>query len=566
MDTNTIFSRKPWLAAYGPDTPEHLRYPETRLPELLASSSRDFPDHTALIFEGYRMSYRDLAGCVDRFAAWLHSEGFGKGDVAAIVLPNTIPSVIAFWAVLKAEGIVCMGNPLHTDRELARQLNGAGAQTVITLDLLAERIIRLRNRTGITTIVHTSLGDYLPFPKKLLFPLVAGRKKLTATVPRTEQVFSWKTVMNHPGRAATKPSLSPSDPAMYQYTGGTTGIPKGVILTHANLCAQVRQIEAWFPMFENGKERMLGALPLFHIFGLTVVMLYAVYKGWGNVLVPKPHAGALLKAIRKFRPSFAPLVPTMYISMLDHPQFTGTDLTSLKGCFSGSASLPVSVIREFEKRTGALIVEGYGLTEASPVTHVNPFVAGGPKPGSVGVPVPDTEARIVDLKDGPSDMNAGEPGELLVRGPQVMAGYRNMEEENRAVLTHGWLHTGDVAVMDEEGYFFIIDRIKDLIVTGGQNVYPREVDEVLHEHPAVLDGCAAGVPHPVLGEVVKAFVVLRKGQVVTDQEIVAFCRERLAKYKVPVEVEFRKSLPRNLVGKVLRRELTKAGNTGEEDT
>jgi len=317
----------------------------------------------------------------------------------------------------------------------------------------------------------------------------------------------------------------------------------------------VRQIEAWFPMFENGKERMLGALPLFHIFGLTVVMLYAVYKGWGNVLVPKPHAGALLKAIRKFRPSFAPLVPTMYISMLDHPQFTGTDLTSLKGCFSGSASLPVSVIREFEKRTGALIVEGYGLTEASPVTHVNPFVAGGPKPGSVGVPVPDTEARIVDLKDGPSDMNAGEPGELLVRGPQVMAGYRNMEEENRAVLTHGWLHTGDVAVMDEEGYFFIIDRIKDLIISSGFNVYPRRIEEVFYEHPAVEEVTVIGIPDEYRGEAPKAFVKLSKGKKTTEDELLKFLAEKRAKFELPTKIEFRAELPKTMIGKLSKKEL-----------
>ena len=327
------------------------------------------------------------------------------------------------------------------------------------------------------------------------------------------------------------------------------------MLTHKNISYQVQQLESWFPEFEKGEEIMLGALPIFHVFGMSVSMNLAIRLGWANVLVPKPQPEPLLEAISKFKVTFAPLVPTMYIGMLDHPDLAHTDLTSIKGCFSGSAPLPLDVIDNFQKKTGSIIVEGFGLTESTPVTHVNPF-KGVRKQGSIGVPLPDTECKIVDLEDPTRQMPIGESGELLMRGPQIMKGYLNKPDETKKTMTEdGFLCTGDVARMDEDGYFYIVDRIKDMIISGGYNVYPRDIDEVLFEHPKILEACAIGIPHPKRGEAAKAFVVLKEGETMTQQEVIDYCDTKLAKYKLPVEVEFREELPKSNVGKVLRKDL-----------
>jgi long-chain acyl-CoA synthetase len=338
------------------------------------------------------------------------------------------------------------------------------------------------------------------------------------------------------------------------YTGGTTGISKAVIITHGNLSKQVQQIAAWFPTFDSN-EVMLGALPFFHVFGLTTAMNLAIFLGWGDILVPKPQPDALLEAIRKYKPSFTPLVPTMYIGMLNNAAIDKTNLTSIKGCFSGSAPLPLEIIRDFEGRTGAVIVEGFGLTEASPVTHVNPFAGGKRKVGSIGIPISDTECRVVSLDDGITDVPVGESGELLVKGPQVMKGYRNNPEETANTLTDDWLHTGDIAKMDEDGYFYIVDRKKDMIISGGCNVYPRDIEEVFYENPKIQEACAIGIPHPTRGETVKVFAVLKKGETATQEELVEYCTDKLARYKLPTEIEFRDDLPKTNVGKILKKEL-----------
>jgi long-chain acyl-CoA synthetase len=326
------------------------------------------------------------------------------------------------------------------------------------------------------------------------------------------------------------------------------------MLSHGNLSRQVQHVRAWFPNFKRGDEIMLGALPFFHVFGLTVAMNFAIYMGWGDILVPKPQPEPLLESIGKFRPTFAPLVPTMYIGMLGLPQINQTDLTCIKGCFSGSAPLPVEVIRDFENKTGAVIVEGFGMTESSPVTHINPF-GGQRKIGSIGIPIPDTEARIVDLGDPSQEMPVGETGELVVRGPQVMQGYWQRADATAETLVDGWLHTGDIAMMDEEGYFFIVDRKKDMIISGGYNVYPRDIEEVLFEHPKIAEATAIGVPHPSRGEQVKVFVVLKPDETATSEEIIDFCKGKLATYKLPTEIEFISELPKTNVGKVLKKDL-----------
>ena len=545
----------PWKAHYETGVPLQLSYNDISLPEFLEQAATRFSNHTALIFEGYRVSYAQLRSMVNRLSGALSDFGIKKGDRVAILLPNVIPCVVGYYAILKLGGIAVMNNPLYTDHELEYQFNDSGAKALITLDLLAKRMIALRPKTGIEHIIYTTLGDYLPAVKRLFFPLVAKIKKLATKVPVAPHVHRWKTILAEAHSMPPEVSILQTDVAMYQYTGGTTGISKGVILTHGNLSKQTQQIAAWFPKLKKGEEIMLGALPFFHVFGLTTAMNLSIALGWTNILVPKPHPDALIKAINNYRPTFAPLVPTMYIGILNHPDVQRANLKSIKGCFSGSAPLPREVIYEFEKKTGAVIVEGYGLTESSPVTHVNPFSGGQRKVGSIGVPVPDTLCRVVDIEDSTKIVPCGEPGELLVKGPQVMQGYWNRPKETALTLTDGWLHTGDIAYMDEDGYFYIVDRKKDMIISGGYNVYPRDIEEILFDHPAILEAAAVGFPDTKLGEITKVFVVLKKGESITEKELIAFCRERLAKYKVPATIEFRKELPKSNVGKILKKEL-----------
>ena len=555
MTKKINYQDKPWLSSYESDVPPQIDYDTACLPEFLERSTREFPDRMALNFQGYQVTYSELTSMVDRFAAALTDFGVGQGDSVAILLPNVIPCVVGYYAILKIGAIVVMNNPLYSDRELEHQFNDSGAKVLITLDLLANRMIDLRPKTGIRQIVYTSIGDYLPFPKNLLFPLVGKKKGLAATVQKASDVYPWKAQLARAAGPAPTADLAFDDVAMYQYTGGTTGVSKGVMLTHGNLSRQVQQLRAWFPNFNRGEEDMLGALPFFHVFGLSVAMNFSIYMGWGDILVPKPQPEPLLEVIGKFRPTFAPLVPTMYIGMLSSPAIAQTDMTSIKGCFSGSAPLPVEVIRDFEAKTGATIVEGFGMTESTPVTHVNPFAGGKRKVGSIGVPISDTECRIVDLNDGVTDMPVGDTGELIIRGPQVMKGYWNKPEATAETLADGWLHTGDIAKMDEDGYFFIVDRKKDMIISGGYNVYPRDIEEVFFEHPKVQEATAIGIPHAKRGEQVKVFVVLKEGETATQEELLAYCKDKLATYKLPTQIEFRTELPKTNVGKVLKKDL-----------
>ncbi len=550
------YQDKPWLQQYEKEVKPALDYEEKCLPDFLKQSAEKYPDTDALIFQGYRLTYKELQDMTDRFAACLHDFGIRKGDRVAILLPNLIPCVAAYYAAMKIGAVTVMNNPLYSDRELNHQFNDSEAKVLITLDLLGNRMIDLRPKTKIRQIVYTSIGDYLPFPKNLLFPFVGKKKKLAADVKSAENVYKWKDMIAKYPPQVPETDISFEDTAMFQYTGGTTGVSKGVILTHANLSRQVQQLAGWFPEFSSEREILLGALPFFHVFGLSTAMNLSIYMGWTDILIPKPQPEQLLEAIAKFRPTFAPLVPTMYIGLLNHPDIQKTDIRSIKGCFSGSAPLPVEVIRDFENKTGAVIVEGYGLTETTPVTHVNPFNKDKRKIGSIGLPIADTECRIVSLEDGESDMPLGGEGELLIRGPQVMKGYWNMPGETDAVLTkEGWLHTGDIAKMDEEGYFYIVDRKKDLIISGGYNVYPRDIDEVFFEHPKVLEACSVGIPHPHRGEAVKVFVVLKEGVKADAEELMQYCQGKLAKYKWPTEIEFRDELPKTNVGKILRKDL-----------
>lgn len=552
---DSIYFKKPWLKSYEPGVPAAIDYEEIAMPDILDRTAAKWPDKAALIFQGYSVTYRQMKDMVDRFAACLTDFGVKQGEAVAILLPNMIPQVIAYYATLRIGAVTVLNNPLYSDRELEHQFNDSGSKVLVTLDLLGNRMIDLRPRTKVKQIVYTSIGDYLPFPKSLLFPLVGKKKKMAADVKPAPDVFRWKDCIAKYGPNPPRPKIGFEDVAMYQYTGGTTGVSKGCMLTHANLSKQIQQAEAWFTRFRKGDEICLGALPIFHVFGMTAAMNISVHMGWTDVLIPRPQPPQLLEAIRKFRPTFAALVPTMYIGMLNHPDLKKTDMSCIKGAFSGSAPLPVEVIHEFERLTGAVIVEGFGLTETTPVTHVNPFAGGARKVGSVGVPISDTEARIVDLETGLVDQPVNTPGELIVRGPQVMKGYLNKPEETAYTLRDGWCFTGDIAKMDEDGYFFIVDRKKDMIISGGFNIYPRDVDEVFYENPKIQEACAIGVPDPKRGENVKLFVVLKEGEKATREELIEYAKTKLATYKLPSEIEFRTELPKSTVGKVLRKEL-----------
>lgn len=555
MSTTITYQDKSWLPNYESGVPEHIDYEEVCLPEYLSRTVEKFPNRAALIFQGYKITFSELNTMVNQMAGVLTDFGVKKEDRVAILLPNLIPAVVSYYAIMKIGAITVMNNPLYSDRELEHQFNDSGSTILITLDLLGNRMIDLREKTSIKQIIYTSIGDYLPFPKNILFPLVAKKKKLAADVKPADNVFKWKEVLESATPRTEGAELSIDDPANYQYTGGTTGVSKGVILTHKNMSVQVQQISSWFPQFNPGEEIMLGALPFFHVFGLTCVMNFSIYYGWTNILVPKPQPDQLLEAITKFKPTFAPLVPTMFIGIINHPNIQKVDMTSIKGCFSGSAPLPLEVLQEFEKITGSVIVEGFGLTESSPVTHINPFAGGERKAGSVGIPVSDTECKIVDLENPDIEIPVGEPGELLMKGPQIMKGYYNRPDATAETVQDGWLFTGDIATMDEDGYFYIVDRKKDMIISGGLNVYPREIDEVYYENPKVQEACCIGIPHEKRGEAGKVFIILKEGETATEEEMLEFCQDRLAKFKWPTEVEFRDELPKSTVGKILRKKL-----------
>jgi long-chain acyl-CoA synthetase len=550
------YTDKPWLKVYQAGIPEYIEYEQICLPEILERSAREFPEREALICDGYVVTYRSLAEMVDRFAACLISFGIGRGDVVAILMPNLIPCIVSYYAVLKIGGVAVMTNPLYSDVELRHQFNDSGAKVLVTVDLLGDRMIDLRPKTQIKQIIHTSAGDYLLFPRNVLFALVAKIQRRAAVKPAPD-LYAWKECVetHSPDSSSIKPAWE--DVAMYQYTGGTSGVSKGVMLTHANLSTQVQQMAAWLPIFARGEERALGALPFFHAFGLSTVMNLSVYMGWTDILIRKPQADQLLKAIRTYKPTFMTMVPTMYIGMLHHPAIEKTDMSSVKACFSGSAPFSVEAVRDFEEATGVYIIEGFGLTETSPVTHINPVGREVRKMGSIGVPLPDTLCRIVDLEEGLADIPVGQPGELIVKGPQVMKGYRGMPYETADTLKDGWYYTGDVATMDSDGYFYITDHKKEMIISAGYNIYPVDVDEAFYENPKVQEACAIGIPDLRRGENIKVFVVLREGESATEDEMIEFCRGRLATYKLPTEVEFRDALPKTETGKILRRELRK---------
>ncbi|UCC65814.1 MAG: long-chain fatty acid--CoA ligase [Anaerolineae bacterium] len=546
--------RRPWFRFYDEGVPLSLTYPSITVSDFLRRSAERYPDQVATVFLGARLTYRKLKEQVDRLAASLADLGVTQGDRVAVLLPNCPQAIIAYYATLSLGAVAVMTNPLYVERELIHQWCDAGVETAVILDQLWPRVEKVRRQTPLRRVIVTGIQDYLPFPKNLLYPLKARRDGTWVQTPRQGGLFSFKRLIR---RASTPPpvDVSPDDLACLQYTGGTTGLPKGAMLTHRNLVASVTQIRQFLLQgHDDATDKAIAILPLFHAYGMNGVMNLGLHLAATLVLLPLFDINMLMEAIRTERPTFFLGVPALYSAVLNHPGGDKIDLSSIRVCFSGAAPLPVEVIEQFEARTGARIVEAYGMTETASVTHVNPR-RGLRKVGSIGVPVVGTDARVVDLETGTRDLPPGQAGELIVKGPQVTQGYWNDPAETARILRDGWIYTGDVARMDEDGYFYIEDRKKDLIITGGYNVYPREVEEVLYQHPKVLEAAVVGVPSRVRGERIKAFVVLKNGTAARASEIVEFCKERLATYKVPRAIVFRDKLPKSLAGKILRRVL-----------
>jgi long-chain acyl-CoA synthetase len=547
-------AQHPWLLHYPKEVPPTYSYPKHNLAEFLIQSAAKHPQNTALHFMGKELTYSELLAGSYRFANALRKLGVGKGDRVAIMLPNSPQLVIAFYGALLAGGIVVMTNPLYMPRELEHQLKDSGASVVVTLDLLFQRVKSVVPATAVSHVIVTSIKDYLPFPKNLLYPLKAKKDGLKREVEYGDNVHAFLKLLNgSPSTPIYTEVDADNDVALLQYTGGTTGVSKGVMLTHLNVIANAVQNGLWAYKSRPAEERYLAALPFFHVFGLTVVMNQAVMYAGCMYLIPKFEVSQILQTIDRFKPTVFPGAPTMYIALINHPDIRKYDLSSINICVSGAAPLPHEVQLKFEEITGGRLIEGYGLTESSPVTHAN-NIWENRKLGSIGIPFPDTLAKVIDPETG-EELPQGEIGELAVYGPQVMKGYWNRPDETAKVLQDGWLRTGDMARMDEDGYFFIMDRMKDIIIAGGFNIFPREIEEVLFEHPAIEEATALGVPDKYRGETVKAYIVLKQGETLDAKELEKWCRERLAAYKVPHLYEFRDSLPETIAGKVLRRKL-----------
>jgi long-chain acyl-CoA synthetase len=546
---------KPWVKSYEPGVPETVEIPTHTLDQSLTLAADKYPQSTAIIFFDKKMTYRELDGAVTRFAVALQRMGVKKGDRVLLYLPNTPHFVIAFYGTLRAGGIVVPTNPQYVPRELAYQAGDSGAETLVALTMSWRTIREARAQTPVKRVILGNIKEYFPPLLKFLFTLAKEKKDGHRPDVRGEAgIYDFQALLQNTG-TLTPVQVAQNDIAVLGYTGGTTGVSKGAMLSHRNLVAQALITLAWFPTKEPGKDVFMGALPLFHSFGMTCVMNTGVHLGAAMVLVPNPRdLPSVLQAAHKHRPTIFAGVPTMYAAINNRPDLKKYDLTSIKSCTSGAAPLPLEVQTTFERITGGKLVEGFGLTETCSPTHVNPL-SGTRKIGTIGVPLPNTLSKIVDAQTG-KDLPVGEIGEIAIQSPQVMLGYWSKPEETAKAMREGnWFLTGDLGTMDADGFFTVVDRKKDMFIVGGFNVYPREIEEVLYQHPKVLEAAAVGIPDIQRGENIKAYVVLKPGQTATAEEIIAYCRENLTRYKVPREVEFRDALPKTMVGKILRRAL-----------
>ncbi|HET6466128.1 MAG TPA: long-chain fatty acid--CoA ligase [Nitrospiria bacterium] len=544
--------QKLWLKSYERGVPASINYANITLQQLLFETVRRFPKRPALIYYGNTITYEQLDLLSNRLANALIEMGVQKGDRVAIMLPNVPQCLIGYFGALKAGAIVVQTNPLYVERELEQQLNDSGAETIVALDIFYEKISRIRHRVPLKRIILTGVGDYLPPLLRLFYPIKAMKEGQWVRVSHQPPVYDFRKLLKRSEGVQPIVPVKPDDTALLQYTGGTTGVPKGVMLSHNNLMANAVQCRHWMPSLRDGEEVFLGVVPFFHVYGLSTCMNLGLLTGSCIVLLPRFKTDDVLKTIVRHRVTIFMGVQAMYVAINNYSRIGQFDLSSIRICISGAGPLHREVQDRFEELTGGKLVEGYGLSEASPVTHCTP-IHGLRKKGSIGLPFPDTDARIMDRETGRQELPIGEIGELAVRGPQVMQGYWNKDDETKQVLRDGWLYTGDMARMDEDGYFYIVDRKKDMIKTRGENVYPREVEEVLFRHPKIKEAVVIGIPDTFSVELIKAYVVLKEHEHATEEEIRDYCRKELAKFKVPKWVEFRKELPKTMVGKVLRR-------------
>jgi long-chain acyl-CoA synthetase len=559
-------SKHPWIEHYDKGVPATLDYPKEPLFCFLQQSARKYPDRTCTIFKGAAISFKEMDALTDHLAAALVDLGVKKGDRVGIFMPNTPQFVIAYFGILKAGGVVVATNPLYTPPEIAYQVSDAGVEIMFVMTNFYKTIKAAQPNTRIRRLIVTNLKETLPPAMSLLFTL-AREKKAGFRIEgglRDGDVWMKDLIASHRNSLPPQVDIGPDDTALFQYSGGTTGVSKAAVASHRNAVANTLQLKAWFVNMEDGKEALLMAIPLFHVYGMVAGMLNAMALGATMIMIPNARdIPDVLENIDKFHPSIFPGVPTLYNAINNHPDVNAgkINLRSIKACISGSAPLLRETKERFEQLSGGKVFEGYGLSEAPTATHCNPLL-GINKTGSIGLPLPDVDCKVISLDDGETEMPLGEIGELAIHGPQVMKGYHNMPTETAnalRVLGDGktWLFTGDIVRMDEDGYFYIVDRKKELIKPGGYQVWPREVEEAIAAHPKVMEVGVAGIPDPYRGETVKAWIVLKPGETATADEIKAFCKERLAAYKVPTHYEFRNELPKTTVGKILRRELVR---------
>jgi len=550
----------PWTKYYEEGVPKSIAYPTWSLPDLLDAVAAEFPEKRALTFfadpklPASHMTYGELRDATLRFATALYQLGVRQGDRVAIMLPNCPQYPVVFFGLLRIGAIAVNTNPLYVAREMKEQFNDSGAETVVLLNAFFPRLREIREQTHIKRVIVVDVAESLGFFARSVVHFVQRKHgEYVAVHPQSDIFFLPHLLAKHPP-SPPRVTIRQEDVALLQYTGGTTGTPKAAMLSHGNLVVNTLQMAGWFAKAERGKEVVMAVVPFFHVYGMTVCMIFGMYIAAEIVMVPRPRpVDIVMKVIQKTKASIFPGVPTLYTAINNHPDVKKYALGSIKLCLSGAAPLPLEVAETFEKITGGRLVEGFGMTECSPVAIANPLF-GPRRKGSIGLPISDTDARIVDLETG-AVLGAGQEGELTIKGPQVMLGYWGRPDETKATIKDGWLHTGDIAKMDADGFFYIVDRMKDMISASGLKVLPREVEEVLFLHPKVQEAVVAGVPDPYRGETVKAFVVLKDGVTATVAELTAFCKLHLAAFKVPTQIEFRTELPKSMIGKVLRRVL-----------
>ena len=549
-----IGAAQPWLAGYPGNVDWHAEIPVRPLYALLDEAVARYAERCCIDFLDKRYSYREIGELANRVAKGLRRLGVKRGTKVGLFLPNCPYAVIFYYGILKAGGTVVNFNPLYAERELIHQIEDSDTEIMVTLDLkaLCGKLLPLVKKTGLKTVIVCSMAAILPFPKNILFP-VAKRKEI-ARFADGDRTVSFDEVVANDG-AVVPPEIDPrTEIALLQYTGGTTGVPKGAMLTHANAVATAMQLRLWAPARGGQAEKILGVLPLFHVFAMTVVMNHGLLLGAEMILLPRFDLKQLLKTIDKKKPTVFVGVPTLYAAINNAKETASTNLRSLKYCISGGAPLPLEVKHRFEELSGCVLVEGYGLSETAPVATCNPFL-GENRRGSIGLPLPGTTVEIVAIDGSELVLPAGERGEVCIRGPQVMAGYWKKPEETAKAMRGGRFHSGDIGYVDAEGYIYIVDRLKEMILCGGYNVYPRNVEEAIYMHPAVAECAVIGVADAYRGQTVKAFVVLREGQSLTKEALCAFLEDKLSPIEMPKQIEFRQSLPKTAIGKILKKTL-----------